>query len=116
MTDATKAANLSMPLTGAEADVLAQLFLNGPTWDGDITSKSGRDCLFAYGLANRVEGWSYITRKGLEAAIAANLDRTKERRERERNALDRSRSETLDIIADHIAAIATVLPAKAVSS
>lgn len=51
-------------------EVLMQLFVNGPTWDGNIISKPDRDALFDAGLADRWEGWSYLTLEGLKVAIA----------------------------------------------
>jgi len=82
---ATETPVYALPLTGAESEVLRQLFLNGPTWDGDIISKSGRDNLFTYGLAKRENGWSFLTARGVQVSLAATLDRAKERRERERD-------------------------------
>ena len=49
----------SVTLAGNEIEVLEQLFMFGPTWDGNIISKSGRDHLFDLKLASRVEGYSY---------------------------------------------------------
>ena len=61
-----------------QREVLWQLFRNGPTWDGNIISKPDRDELFKLGLAERVDGWSYLTRDGIEAAIAAGFDKRKD--------------------------------------
>ena len=83
--------NISLPLTDAEADVFRQLFMNGPTQDGDISSKSGRDQLFAYGLAVRHDGWSQLTTKGLRIAVEADMGRQKDRRDRERSEESRAR-------------------------
>jgi hypothetical protein len=41
-------------MTGAELDTLVALVECGPLWDGDVPSKSGRDCLIDAGLAVRV--------------------------------------------------------------
>ncbi|MBP6564013.1 MAG: hypothetical protein KA200_00210 [Burkholderiales bacterium] len=41
-------------LTGAEFDTLQALVLNGPLWDGDVPSKSGRDSLIDRKLAVRI--------------------------------------------------------------
>lgn len=77
-----------MGMSSAASDVLWQLFRNGPTWDGDITSKDGRGDLFRAKLAARVEGWSYLTAEGMELAVRVHLmgDR-KERWDRKRRAL-----------------------------
>ncbi len=56
-------------LSSAAREVLWQLFRNGPTWDGDIASKSGRGELFDLGYADRVNGWSFLTKKGVEFAL-----------------------------------------------
>lgn len=61
-----------------QREVLWQLFRNGPTWDGNIVSKAARDALFRLGLAARENGWSYLTREGVEAALAAQFDKRKD--------------------------------------
>ena len=77
----------SVTLAGNEIEVLEQLFMFGPTWDGNIISKSGRDQLFDLKLASRVEGYSFLTGAGVRLALSNRVDRkkeTKRRRERER--------------------------------
>jgi hypothetical protein len=71
-------------MSSSAHEVMWQLFKNGPTWDGDIVSKSGRGELFKASLASRVEGWSYLTAEGMELAVRVFLmgDR-KERWDRE---------------------------------
>ncbi|MBP6564346.1 MAG: hypothetical protein KA200_01910 [Burkholderiales bacterium] len=59
-------------LTGAEFDTLHGLVLNGPLWDGDVPSKSGRDSLIERGLAVRVvvrgeDGYTAATYAGRDA-------------------------------------------------
>lgn len=76
-----KALDLSEEHDGAARDVLRQLFIKGPTWDGDITSKSGRDELFAAKLAAYDDGWTFLTPDGVKAAMAAGFDREKEQRD-----------------------------------
>lgn len=56
-------------LTGAELDTLIALVEQGPLWDGDIPSKTGRDGLMACGFAARVivrgeDGWQAATYSG----------------------------------------------------
>lgn len=78
---------VNVGLAANEIEVLQQLFFFGPTWDGDIVSKSGRDTLFDLKLASRVEGYSFITAAGVRLALQNRLERKKEsqrRRERER--------------------------------
>jgi len=57
-------------LTSAARDVLGQLFVSGPTWDGNISSKSGRDELIEDGLARRIEGWAFLTSHGIKMATS----------------------------------------------
>jgi len=80
---------VSVSLVSNEIEVLEQLFMFGPTWDGNIVSKSGRDRLFDLKLAARVEGYSFLTPAGIRLALSNRVDRKKEvrqRRERERLA------------------------------
>lgn len=56
-------------LSGQAIEVLGQLFVKGPTWDGNISSKSGRDELIEIGLAFRDSGWSSLTAEGIRIAV-----------------------------------------------
>jgi hypothetical protein len=60
-------------------EVLWQLFRCGPTWDGDIVSKTGRDKLIDLGMAKRTEGWSYLTETGVLAALSVKMNQQKEK-------------------------------------
>ena len=71
-------------LTGAQIDTLWTLFFNGPTQDGDVPSKQGRDDLCDANLAFRYEGWQSLTKEGVAKAIELGLDRKKERIEQNR--------------------------------
>lgn len=72
-------------LSGSARAVLEQLFIQGPTSDGDIIDKNGRGDLVAKGLAARWNGWAFLTEKGVRFAIDPMLlDREKERRDNER--------------------------------
>jgi hypothetical protein len=51
-------------------EVLMQLFVGGPTWDGNVVSKSDRDELLSAGLADRWEGWTFLTETGVKVAVA----------------------------------------------
>ncbi len=73
----------TLPSSG-EMAVLRQLFFNGPTWDGDIISKNSRGELFDRGWADRVEGWTFLTKAGMELAVIFAED--KERWQRRRAA------------------------------
>lgn len=58
---------------------LKQLYLDGPTWDGDLATKSGRDELVDKGLAQRVGGFSFLTYDGVKAALTFPWHRMKMR-------------------------------------
>ena len=72
------------PLSGAATDTLWCMFALGPTQDGDLPSKSGRDDLFNSGLADRGDGWNWLTRDGVFRAIGEGFDRKKEKAQRDR--------------------------------
>lgn len=76
--------NKLLPLSGAEIDTLRCLFARGPTQDGDLPSKSGRDALIDRGFAERGDGWNWITRDGVHMAIGMEFDRKKEKDQRQR--------------------------------
>lgn len=63
-------------MTGAEIDTLIALIENGPLWDGDVPSKSGRDSLIDKGLAVRVV---VKLQDGFTAATLAGRDAYKQR-------------------------------------
>jgi hypothetical protein len=48
------------PLSSAATEVLMQLFVTGPTWDGNIISKAGRGELVELGLAFHENGWGLV--------------------------------------------------------
>lgn len=75
---------VSVKLTGVAIESMRCLFLHGPTWDGNIPSKSGRDELFDLKLAARINGWSWLTADGMRLALANGMDRDKDRWERDR--------------------------------
>ena len=55
------------------SDTLMQLFVQGPTWDGNLVSKQERDAMLQYGMCKRWNGWNWLTREGVEAAVAGGL-------------------------------------------
>lgn len=55
--------------TSAERDTLRCLFLKGPTWDGNIPSKTGRGELVRRGYAEHEFGYAWLTKTGVEFAI-----------------------------------------------
>lgn len=42
---------------------------DGPTWDGDLISKSSRDYLVKDGYVGRLRGFNFLTPKGVEVLI-----------------------------------------------
>lgn len=66
------------PLSGAAIDTLWCLFLHGPTWDGNLPSKAGRDELHDRDLIERYEGWQWLTKAGVMAAMGRGFDRKKD--------------------------------------
>jgi hypothetical protein len=71
-------------LNGRERDVLLCLFLHGPTWDGNVPSKTGRDELVERGLAKRYKGWQYLTDQGIKLGFEFGFDAEKEKRDSKR--------------------------------
>jgi hypothetical protein len=59
-------------LSGAAKETIMQLFVSGPTWDGNLSSKMGRTELVDLGLAFRTDGWQSLTPAGL--CLAATMD------------------------------------------
>jgi len=57
------------PLSPAAIEVLGQLYVNGPTWDGNICSKAGRGDLCAAGLAWHAHGYANLTQEGVRVAV-----------------------------------------------
>lgn len=76
----------NMALSSAERDVFRQLFFQGPVWDGDLISKSGRDGLVRRGLAVRCDGWQTLSEDGFVTAVHADYGREKERWQHQRRA------------------------------
>lgn len=72
------------PLSGAESEVLWCLFALGPTEDGNVPSKCGRDDLYDRGLIDRADGWQWLTRDGVMMSLGMGFDRKKEKAQRDR--------------------------------
>jgi hypothetical protein len=76
--------NLIHGLSSAAIETMKCLFLHGPTWDGNIPSKSGRGELIDAGLAEHGKGHAWLTTKGVYFAIETfRMDDEKERWQRE---------------------------------
>jgi hypothetical protein len=70
-------------LSPAALDVLEQLFLTGPVWDGNVVSKAGRGELVSAGLAFHANGWASLTEEGVYVCATWNrADLKKRNRER----------------------------------
>lgn len=54
-------------------EVLMQLFVFGPTWDGDLVSKHERTELVVSGLADQWDGWNFLTVAGVKMAVGCGL-------------------------------------------
>lgn len=71
-------------LSDAAIEDLWCMFALGPTEDGNLPSKSGRDDLIDHGLAERGEGWNWLTKQGVVMALGLGFDQKKEKAQRER--------------------------------
>ena len=63
-------------------EVLWQMFRNGPTWDGNVISKTARDELKTLGYIDRLHGWQFLTREGMHMALIADYDVRKDKEDR----------------------------------
>lgn len=77
------------PLSGNAIEMLGQLYVKGPTWDGNVCSKVGRDELCRAGLALHRHGYAFLTSEGVRAA--AEWDIADLRRRNEQNWLKKRR-------------------------
>lgn len=77
------------PLSSAAVEVLGQLFVNGPTWDGNICSKAGRGELIGAELAWHQHGYASLTPEGVRVAV--EWDRADLRRRRDQRWLEKLR-------------------------
>lgn len=59
----------SQGLSPDAIEVLGQLYVSGPTWDGNISSKNGRGELCRMGLAWHEHGYAQLTSEGVRTAI-----------------------------------------------
>ena len=60
-------------------DTIWQLFRNGPTWDGNMVSKSDRDIAVDAGLVERADGWNWLTHSGVTLALELGMGRDSEK-------------------------------------
>jgi hypothetical protein len=69
-------------LSPCAVSVLGQLFVDGPTLDGNVTSRAGRCDLVSAGLAFLESGWVSLTAEGLRLATEWDLASLYARRDR----------------------------------
>lgn len=70
-------------LSPCAIEVLGQLYVGGPIWDGNICSKNGRGELCRAGLAEHAHGYAFLTAEGVATAVEwsiVDLRRRKEER------------------------------------
>lgn len=61
-------------LTGFAVEQLGQLYVHGPTWDGNVISKQARGDLCRAGLAWHEHGYASLTPEGVRVAVGWNRD------------------------------------------
>jgi len=64
-----------IPLSHNAITTLGQLFVNGPTWDGNLVTKQGRDELLETKLAERWDGWTWLTKEGVQLATTVTVQK-----------------------------------------
>lgn len=72
--------DLIKPLSASAVAVLEQLFLTGPTWDGDVISKDGRDELIKHKYAFRVDAHASLTMEGVALCTRSEIAIKKEKK------------------------------------
>lgn len=63
-------------------DTLLCLFLHGPTYDGDVPSKTQRDELWEAGLISRGQGFQWLTDAGAVFALSLGYEAKKRQHQR----------------------------------
>jgi hypothetical protein len=71
-------------LSPSAKEVMGQMFILGPCWDGYIVSKMGRNELHDHKLIERGFGWQWLTRDGVEMAIKADVKQRADQRWRKK--------------------------------
>lgn len=56
-------------LSSSAIEMLGQLYVSGPTWDGNVSSKVGRGELVRVGLAFHEHGYASLTPEGVRVAV-----------------------------------------------
>lgn len=68
-------------LSSAAIEVLGQLYVYGPTWDGNICSKNGRGELVHIGLAWHEHGYASLTPEGVRTAVEWDISDLRRRKQ-----------------------------------
>ena len=71
----------AMELNSTAIEVLGQLYVYGPTWDGNICSKQGRSDLCRAGLAWHEHGYASLTQEGVRVASEWDINDLRRRNE-----------------------------------
>jgi hypothetical protein len=66
--------NMSESEARVALETMCQLFFDGPTWDGNLASKTGRDLLVDLGIAERGHGFQWLTRTGIDQVVMLRWD------------------------------------------
>jgi hypothetical protein len=67
------------PLAASTIEALQQ-FTHGPVWDGNLISKSQRDCFKACGWVDQRAGFNFLTATGVSICATLNLLRNDQQR------------------------------------
>lgn len=67
------------PLSETAIEVLGQLYVSGPIWDGNIISKNGRGELVRARLAWHEHGYAQLTQEGVKLASEWDINHLKAR-------------------------------------
>lgn len=59
----------ALALSPIAVSMLGQLYVGGPTWDGNVISKAGRGELVKAGLAWHEHGYAALTPEGVRVAV-----------------------------------------------
>lgn len=80
-------------IPGNARDTLLCLWIHGPTWDGNVPSKAGRDWLVDQKLAVRGDGWQWLTESGGRLCIRLGMGPEKDRWEAKQRKYRQEREE-----------------------
>jgi hypothetical protein len=73
---------MTHPMPSGVHETLWHFFKDGPIWDGDLICKTSRTWLVNEGLADRAEGFNFLTAAGVSMAVSLDMNRRKEKERR----------------------------------